>query len=134
MGWLDTPDLCYTDAVTVLAAATHRPVRVVLYRGRRVVRVDFEFGRFLLARNDDTGTTTDPDACGDWTVTVHDEQDPSAGVLAEATDEWLADAFDRVYDVARAVPGRQLAASAADAATVAAPSVTVPSAAAVALC
>ncbi len=47
-------------------------------------------------------------------------------MLAEATDEWLADAFDRVYDVARAVPGRQLAASAADAATVAAPSVTVP--------
>ena len=65
MGWLDTPDLCYTDAVTVLAAATHRPVRVVLHRGRRVVRVDFEFGRFLLAQNHDTGTTTDPDASVD---------------------------------------------------------------------
>lgn len=104
MGWLDTPDQRYTDAVTVLAAATHRPVRVVLHQGRHVVRVDFEFGRYLLARNDDTGVTTDPDASGRWTVTAHDELDPSAGVLAEATDEWLVDALDLVFDAVRATP------------------------------
>lgn len=112
MGWLDTPDQRYTDAVTVLAAETHRPVSVVLHQGRHVVRVDFEFGRYLLARNDDTGATTDPDASGDWTVTVHDELDPSAGVLAEATDEWLVDAFDLVFDAARAVPRPRRACSA----------------------
>lgn len=99
MGWLDTPDTCYSDAITVLATATHRPVRVVLHQGRRVVRVDFELGRYLLAKND-AGATSDPDASGDWTVTVHDERDPSAGVLAEATDEWLVDAFDLVFDAA----------------------------------
>jgi len=111
MGWLDTPDQRYTDAVTVLAAATHRPVRVVLHQGCHVVRVDFEFGRYLLARNDDTSTPTDPDASGGWAVTVHDDLDPSAGVLAEATDEWLIDAFDLVFDAARAVPRPRRACS-----------------------
>ena len=59
------------------------------------------------------------------------DEDTLAEYLRESPNLLLS---ERVYDVARAVPGRQLAASAADATTVAAPSVTVPSTGAVALC
>lgn len=88
----------FADAMTLLAAAAQRPVSVVRVGDTDAVRVDFEFGRHCLARNDDAGPGSDPDAIGSWTVTFHDAEGASARVLAEATDEWLADAFDLAFE------------------------------------
>lgn len=103
MGLLNTPDRRLVDAETVLATATHRPVRIVRVGGSDVVRVDLELGRHILARHVDGGMRADPDSDGIWTVTVYDA---NAGTVAEATDEWLVDAFDLAYEAAAARPSR----------------------------
>lgn len=103
MGWLDTADDRFADAVAVLATATHRPVRLAVHDGAQVVRVDFEFGRYILARTTESGPGADPDADGSWIVSVHDEG-VSTRTVAEAMHEWLADAFDLVADAVRAEP------------------------------
>jgi len=104
MGWLDTADGGFADAVAMLATVTHRPVRVVPHCGGEAVRVDFEFGRYVLARKGGPASGADPDADGTWTVSVHDVDGHPELALARATDEWLVDAFDLVADVVRVRP------------------------------
>ncbi|PTR28749.1 hypothetical protein C8K36_103110 [Rhodococcus sp. OK519] len=97
----------FADAMALLAAAAQRPVSAVRVGDSDVVRVDFEFGRYCLARNDEAGLCADPDAIGSWTVTFHDVEGGPARVLAEATDEWLADAFDLAFDALGAAVAAQ---------------------------
>lgn len=84
----------YRDALVALAAATHRPANIVNLGEAYAIRVEFEFGRCLLATND-SGDLATEDGGGDgcWTVRLCGR---SGEVLAEADGEWLVDAFDTV--------------------------------------
>lgn len=88
----------YVDALTALAAATHRPANVVNTGAGYAIRVDFEYNRFLLATNHDVdGLSGDHAAVERWTVrffqAVADGRDEQ---LVRADHEWLVDAFDLV--------------------------------------
>lgn len=94
----------YADALSALATATHRPTSVVNNGEHYAIRVDFAFGRHLLATNTEAGLSDDPDATVWWTVRFYEQtDDPSAAtVLAEARAEWLVDAFDTAIAALRA--------------------------------
>lgn len=94
----------YADALTALATATRRPTSVVNHGEDYAIRVDFAFGRHLLATNTDAGLSDDPDATVWWTVRFyeHAEEHAAAAVLAEVRDEWLVDAFDAAVATLRA--------------------------------
>ncbi|RDI35541.1 hypothetical protein DEU38_10117 [Rhodococcus sp. AG1013] len=93
----------YTDALIALAAATHRPANVVNTAGRYAIRVDFEFNRYVLATNAEDGLTNDIDAIEAWHVAFFQQSHSVTEdeLLAEAENEWLADAFDQALDTLR---------------------------------
>ncbi|PTR30648.1 hypothetical protein C8K36_102501 [Rhodococcus sp. OK519] len=93
----------YNDALTALAAATHRPANIVNIVGRYAIRVDFEFNRYVLATNAGDGLTTDVDAVEAWHVAFFQQVDGDAAdaLLAQAEHEWLADAFDQALHILR---------------------------------
>lgn len=92
----------YTDALIALAAATHRPANIVNLHDRYAIRVDFEFNRYVLATNSEDGLTSDVDAIEAWHVAFFQLSEGAADeLLAEAEDEWLADAFDQALDCLR---------------------------------
>lgn len=87
----------YADALTALAAATHRPTNIVNIGGEYAIRVDFAFGMYVLATNTEHGLSSDPDARDIWFVRFFEQAPDGAGTdteLAVARHEWLADAFD----------------------------------------
>ncbi|MCL2535466.1 MAG: hypothetical protein FWE39_15000 [Nocardiaceae bacterium] len=86
----------YADALTVLAAATHRPANVVNTGAGYAIRVDFEYNRYLLATDDVVdGLAGDAAAASHWVVRFYqDSADAGAEVLVTAEHEWLVDAFD----------------------------------------
>lgn len=86
----------YADALTVLAAATHRPASVVNTGAGYAIRVDFEYNRFLLATNHEVDGLSDAHAAADrWTVRFFQAAaDGGADELVSAEHEWLVDAFD----------------------------------------
>ncbi|NKR42898.1 hypothetical protein GS467_11335 [Rhodococcus hoagii] len=89
----------YADALTALAAATHRPTNVVNIGGEYAIRVDFAFGMYVLATNTEHGLSSDPDARDIWLVRLFEQtSDDTTGdvELVRARHEWLADAFDLV--------------------------------------
>ncbi|WP_430335753.1 hypothetical protein [Rhodococcus sp. ACT016] len=87
----------YADALTVLAAATHRPANVVNTGGGYAIRVDFEYNRYLLATDHAVeGLSGDTTAASHWVVRFYqDSADTDAELLVTAEHEWLVDAFDR---------------------------------------
>ncbi|CAM2775832.1 Immunity protein 63 domain-containing protein [Prescottella defluvii] len=92
----------YNDALVTLAAATHRPANIVDVADGYAIRVDFEFNRYVLATNDRGGLTSDVDAIEVWSVAFYQQCDSAADeLLAEASHEWLADAFDLALDSLR---------------------------------
>jgi len=92
----------YQDALITLATATHRPANIVNLGDRYAIRVDFEFNRYALATNSEEGLTADVDAIETWCVAFY-QQHPSGAdeLLAEVTNEWLADAFDHSLEALR---------------------------------
>jgi len=98
----------YADALAALATVTRRSTAVVNHGDDYAIRVDFVFGRYLLATNTDAGLSDDPDSESWWTVRFFDSSgdgaDPSSGTtaIAEARAEWLADAFDDAVATLRA--------------------------------
>jgi len=89
----------YADALTALAAATHRPTSVVNIGGEYAIRVDFAFGMYVLATNTEHGLSSDPDARDIWLVRFFEQtpdESTSDNELVRARHEWLADAFDLV--------------------------------------
>lgn len=94
----------YADALTALAAATHRPANVVNTGAGYAIRVDFEYNRYLLATNhSDDGLSDDAAAVDRWVVRIfQDSADADAVQLVAAEAEWLVDAFDRaIAELAR---------------------------------
>lgn len=91
----------YADALGALASATHRTATVVNIGGRYALRVELEYGRFVLAANTVEGLSRDPDAAGTWYVRICSgaEEDPT--VLADAHGDWVIDAFDDAYSALR---------------------------------
>ncbi|MGF7121408.1 hypothetical protein [Rhodococcus sp. AG1013] len=88
----------YADAMTALAAATHRPTSVVNIGGEYAIRVDFAFSMYVLATNSEHGLNNDPDAQDIWLVRFFEEQAGGDVALVEARHEWLVDAFDLVIE------------------------------------
>ncbi|PTR30511.1 hypothetical protein C8K36_102362 [Rhodococcus sp. OK519] len=89
----------YSDALTTLAAATHRPTNVVNIGGVYAIRVDFAFGMYVLATNTEHGLSSDPDARDIWLVRFFEQNSDASAEdieLVAARHEWLADAFDLV--------------------------------------
>ncbi|NKS74000.1 hypothetical protein GS531_17410 [Rhodococcus hoagii] len=89
----------YADALTALAAATHRPTNVVNIGGEYAIRVDFAFGMYVLATNTEHGLSSDPDAgTSGWCDSSSRPRTTTRGdvELVRARHEWLADAFDLV--------------------------------------
>ena len=94
----------YADALTALAAATHRPANVVNTGDGYAIRVDFEYSRYLLATNHaDGGLNDDVSAVDRWVVRIfQDVTDAAPELLVETEAEWLVDAFDRaIRDLGR---------------------------------
>lgn len=92
----------YDDALTALAAATHRPASIVNTADRYAIRVDFEFNRYVLATNSEDGLTSDVDAIDTWHVAIFQAVDETVDeLLAGAEHAWLADAFDQAIDALR---------------------------------
>ncbi|AVP70207.1 hypothetical protein A5N78_09310 [Prescottella equi] len=87
----------YADALTALAAATHRPANVVNTGAGYAIRVDFEYNRFLLATNHEVDGLSDDHASVErWTVRFFQAvADGGAEELVSVECEWLVDAFDR---------------------------------------
>ncbi|PTR23507.1 hypothetical protein C8K36_10989 [Rhodococcus sp. OK519] len=87
----------YADALTALAAATHRPANVVNTGAGYAIRVDFEYNRFLLATNHEVeGLSGDQASVERWTVRFFQAvPDGGAEELVAAEHQWLADAFDQ---------------------------------------
>ncbi|MCJ0906341.1 hypothetical protein [Rhodococcus sp. ARC_M6] len=86
----------YNDALIALATVTHRPANIVNIADDYAIRVDLEYNRYAIATNTLRGLSDDPDANGTWLVRFFQsstdvEQDQ---LLAEATHQWLIDAFD----------------------------------------
>ncbi|MDH6280458.1 hypothetical protein M2284_001452 [Rhodococcus sp. LBL1] len=86
----------YADALTVLAAATHRPANVVNTGAGYAIRVDFEYNRYLLATDHVVdGLSGDGAAASHWVVRFYqDSADADSELLVTAEREWLVDAFD----------------------------------------
>jgi hypothetical protein len=81
-----------------LAAATQRPANVVNLAGGYAIRVDLEYNRYVLATNTPLGLSDEIYGTGPWLVRIFQTQSSVLPdeLLAEATDEWLVDAFDSV--------------------------------------
>lgn len=79
-----------------LAAATQRPANVVNLAGDYAIRVDLEYSRYVLATNTARGLPDGTCVAGSWLVRIFQSQNGglSDELLANATDEWLIDAFD----------------------------------------
>ncbi|MBM4569070.1 hypothetical protein GS489_00775 [Rhodococcus hoagii] len=90
----------HADALTALAVASHRPTHVVSDGGVFAVRVDFAFGRYLLATNTVVGPSDDPDATEWWTVRFFQLPD-TATPLYQVRAQWLVDAFDDAVNALR---------------------------------
>jgi len=90
----------YADALATLAAATHRPTNVVNYGDDYAIRVEFAFGRYLLATNTEAGLSDDPDVVAWWMVRFFDLPDDVTPVH-ESRAHWLVDAFDDAVDALR---------------------------------
>ncbi|TSD50424.1 hypothetical protein FFI94_016785 [Rhodococcus sp. KBS0724] len=88
----------YNDALIALAAATQRPANVVNLAGGYAIRVDLEYNRYVLATNTPLGLSDEIYGTGPWLVRIFQTQSSVLPdeLLAEATDEWLVDAFDSV--------------------------------------
>ncbi|WFR73497.1 hypothetical protein P9209_07545 [Prescottella defluvii] len=86
----------YADALTVLAAATHRPANVVNTGAGYAIRVDFEYNRYLLATDHVVdGLSGDEAAASHWVVRFYqDSADADPELLVTTEQEWLVDAFD----------------------------------------
>ena len=87
----------YADALQALASATHRPATVVNIGGRYMLRVELEYGRFILAANTVEGLSRDPDSANMWHVRVCTGPEDAPTVLADAHGDWVIDAFDDAY-------------------------------------
>lgn len=89
----------YDDALAALAAASQRPAAVVNVEGHYAIRVDLEYGRYVLATNSPRGLWDEPDASGSWLVRIVQTGDGSTErLLAQAQKPWLVDAFDAAVD------------------------------------
>lgn len=101
----------YNDALIALAAATHRPANVVNLAGNYAIRVDLEYNRYVLAANTPQGLSDEPDASGSWLVRIFqtDLNGVQDTLLAEATDQWLIDAFDATFGLLKAVGNKIVA-------------------------
>ncbi|MFE4500166.1 hypothetical protein ACFRFQ_09890 [Rhodococcus sp. NPDC056743] len=90
----------YNDALIALAAATQRPANVVNLAGGYAIRVDLEYNRYVLATNTPLGLSDETHDAGSWLVRFFQTRigGLSDELLAEATDEWLIDAFDSVLN------------------------------------
>ncbi|WP_419722046.1 hypothetical protein [Rhodococcus globerulus] len=88
----------YNDALIALAAATQRPANVVNLAGDYAIRVDLEYSRYVLATNTAEGLSDETYPAGSWLVRIFQSQIGGLPdeLLADATDEWLIDAFDSV--------------------------------------
>ncbi|MFW0793083.1 hypothetical protein AAFP30_04655 [Gordonia sp. CPCC 205515] len=93
----------YGDALRVLTVASGRPAAVVNLDGRYGLRVDFEFSRYALATNTaDAVGLVDRDAETPWRVQVFADRDRCAVLLADATADWLIDAYESAMQKAAA--------------------------------
>ncbi|WP_233365742.1 hypothetical protein [Rhodococcus globerulus] len=103
----------YNDALIALAAATQRPANIVNIAGDYAIRVDLEYNRYAIATNTRRGLSDDPDASGTWLVRFFqtDIDGASDQLLAEATRQWLVDAFDSALQHLEAL-GNKIAADA----------------------
>ena len=89
----------YDDALVALAAASQRPAAVVNLDGQYAIRVDFEYGRYVLATNSPRGLWDEPDVSGSWWVRIVQTVDGGGEMLlAQAEKPWLIDAFDAAVD------------------------------------
>lgn len=87
----------YTDALHALEVSTQRSARVENLDGLYALRVDFDFGRYLLATNtDDFSGLADHDAGAPWRVRFFDGAfaDGQSIVVADRSAAWLIDAYD----------------------------------------
>ncbi|NMM85588.1 hypothetical protein B2J88_14615 [Rhodococcus sp. SRB_17] len=90
----------YNDALIALAAATHRPASVVNVAGDYAIRVDLEYNRYVVATNTRLGLSDEPESSDSWRVrfiqaNIAGESDQ---LLAEASHQWLIDAFDSALE------------------------------------
>ncbi|WP_143153732.1 hypothetical protein [Rhodococcus rhodnii] len=85
-----------SDAVRALTVASERPARIT---PSGEVRVDFEFSRYVLAREVDHEESSAADAGRPWLVRVFRAVSGRTSdiELASATAPWLVDAFDAAY-------------------------------------
>ncbi|OQM77970.1 hypothetical protein [Rhodococcus sp. 66b] len=89
----------YDDALVALAAASQRPATVVNVEGHYAIRVDLEYGRYVLATNSPRGLWDHPDASGSWWVRIMQIGDVGTDtLLSQAQKPWLIDAFDAAID------------------------------------
>ena len=89
----------YDDALVALAAASQRPAVVVNLDGQYAIRVDLEYGRYVLATNSPRGLWDEPDVSGSWWVRIVQTGDGGREMLlAQAQKPWLIDAFDAAVD------------------------------------
>lgn len=88
----------YADALTALAATTHRPANVVNTGTGYAIRVDFEYNRYLLATNHVVaGLSGHDETAGRWLVRFFQASDAAEPeLLVSAEHQWLVDAFDVV--------------------------------------
>ncbi|MDF3319719.1 hypothetical protein ACIGKR_32255 [Rhodococcus qingshengii] len=89
----------YDDALVAMAAASQRPAAVVNVDEHYAIRVDLEYGRYVLATNSPRGLWDEPDASGTWMVRIVQTGDGGREtLLAQVQKPWLIDAFDAAID------------------------------------
>ena len=90
----------YNDALVALAAVTHRPANIVNAGDSYAIRVDLEYNRYVLATNTQQGLSDEPGISDSWLVRFYQTNVDglSDQLLAEATHQWLIDAFDSALE------------------------------------
>lgn len=97
----------YNDALIALATATHRPANVVNVAGNYCIRVDFEYNRYLIAGNTGAGLS-DQRGSEIWSIRIYEADASSSDdrLLAEASHQWLVDAYDAAWEALEAEGNR----------------------------